>query len=435
MQIFGFDISMKRLRPAEEAEERTTACAPKSSDMIWDDDGLRSKAGVSVSVERALSVPGVWAAVKTISETLASLPFGIYQRTEEGSKLATNHSIYNLLTLEPSELYSAYDFRRALFAKACFGNAFARIYRNGVGRPIELRIINDAKVTPFLTKEGTLRYMLEPNNNAVREVLLPMEVLHIKGFTLDGIAGADVIRTHRETMGMAIAANEWGGAFFGNGAHLGGIIEYAGSLDKEQEKRLYSRFNRNAVGPSNVGKWKVLDAGMKATPHQLDPEKAMLNETRTFQVDESARIFGIPAHLVGQLDRATFNNIETMNVQFVTLSLRPWAVQVEQEFTRKLLSTREKATGNYFMRMNLDGLLRGDTKSRAAYYNTLFNIGAMSPNDVRELENLNRRKGGDEYFTPLNMVGNESEETDEESQTDDEAQTQTNEDEQGEPQQ
>jgi HK97 family phage portal protein len=219
-------------------------------------------------------------------------------------------------------------------------------------------------------------------------------------------------------MGMAIAANEWGGAFFGNGAHLGGVIKYPGALDLEQEKRLIARFNRNSTGPANVGKYKVLDAGMDIVPHTLDPEKAMLNETRTFQVNEATRIFGIPAHLVQQLDRATFNNIESMNVQFVTLCLRPWAVQAEQEHMRKLLSYNEKQSGQYFIRMNLDGLLRGDTQSRAQYYNTMFNIGALSSNDIRALENLNKREGGDEYFVPLNMVSNDKEDAGEDSQTD-----------------
>ena len=157
-------------------------------------------------------------------------------------------------------------------------------------------------------------------------------------------------------------------------------------------------------GVRNAGKTLILDAGVKYERMGLDLEEAGLIPYRNMAVDDAARIFGIPAHLLAQLDRATFNNIEVMNTQFVTLCLRPWAVQMEQEFSRKLLSGNEKQNRSHYIRINLDGLLRGDTESRASYYNTMFNIGAMSPNDIRDMENLNRRPEGDQYYTPLNMT-------------------------------
>ena len=399
MQIFGYTISRKK-------EERSGIINVSGPRDVWGQisESTFNLTGLNVTAKSALSVPGIWAAVKTIAETLASLPFDLYERTENGSALSTNHPIFNLLKLEPSEFYSAYELKRTLMVHACFGDGFARIYRNGVGRPTELRIMPMGSVDPF-ENNGRLYYVC--NINGTREVVSASDMIHIKGLSLDGIDGLNVASVHRETLGMSIAANEYGAAFFGNGAHVGGVVTYPGELKPEQRTTLLRKLFGQNTGVPNVGKNMVLDGGMTYTKIGLTPAEAMLNDARNFQVNESARIFGIPAHLLQQLDRATFNNIETMNTQFVSLCLRPWAVQIEQEFTRKMLSGAEKASGRYFVRFNLDGLLRGDTAARAQYYNTMFNIGAMSPNDIRELENMNRRDGGDEYFVPLNMAGSD----------------------------
>lgn len=359
---------------------------------------------VTVTRETALSVPAIWAAVRTISETLASLPFSIYETTDGGSRIATGHPLFNLIKLEPSPDYSAYDFRKALIANSCFGDAYAKIYRNGVGRAVRLELLDPLMVTPWQDNNGNRWYIVvrQVGDQSKYETLRQEEVLHIKGFTLNGVTSKSVTATHRDTLGMTIAANQYGAAFFGNGAHVGGVIEYPLELSESERAKISSAVDSKYGGVRHVGKTMVLDAGMKYTKVGLNPNEAMLNDARNFQVLESSRIFGVPAHLLAQLDRATFSNIEVMNVQFVNLCLRPFAVGIEQEFARKLLTSSEKTSGAFFFRHNLDGLLRGDTEARSKYYQAMLNAMVYTINDVRALENMNAVPWGD---TPYAQAG------------------------------
>ena len=404
MRIAGYDIGLFYWRKAEQRNANALNYNP--SNLGWSGFMLPSSNLVNVIVnkETALSVPAIWAAVRTISETLASLPFSIYQRTDNGSQEATGHPLYNLVKLEPSPDYSSYDFRRALVANACFGNAYAKIYRNGIGRAVRLELLDPAMVTPWQDNNGARWYIVvrQLGDKPIYETLRQDEVLHIKGLTLDGIAGKDVVNTHRDTLGMSIAANQYGAAFFGNGAHVGGVLEYPLELTEPERAKISQAIDAKYGGVGHVGKTMVLDAGMKYTKTGLNPNEAMLNDARNFQVLESSRIFGVPAHLLSQLDRATFSNIEVMNVQFVNQCLRPFAVGMEQEFARKLLTASEKASGEYFFRTNLDGLLRGDTEARAKYYDTMIKSMVYTINDVRALENMNTVPWGD---TPYAQAG------------------------------
>jgi HK97 family phage portal protein len=226
-------------------------------------------------------------------------------------------------------------------------------------------------------------------------------MLHVRGVTLDGINGVDVVRTFRDSFGMGIAATEYGAAYYGNGAHTDKAVLFPGVLTPQNRAILEQKINEK-TGPRNAGKMLVLDGGMTIDELSSDPGKASLNDVRKFQADEYARIFGVPAHLIGQLDRATFNNIETMNTQFVTLCLNPWAEQVEQEFAVKLLTENEKTADRFFFRFNLDGLMRGDTAARATYVDTMLKNMVYTINDVRQLDNLNTVPWGD---TPYAQAG------------------------------
>jgi HK97 family phage portal protein len=401
MRLFGYEI-----KKAEQAEERNCAPASDASPLLW---GALTQAFLlgEATPQRALAVPAFWAAIKVISETLASLPTHVYRITDEGSSLDAKHPVQRLLMREANEMQTAYDFRRTLYANACFGNAYAKIYKNGIGRPVRLEILQSEYVKPVQGTNG--RYYYEySQQSGKKELYTPAEVIHIKGMSLDGMVGMNVGRIHKDTINASYEAQRFAGEFYGNGAHVSGALVYPQSLTKDQREAAEKKIAR-VSGTQSAGKTMVLDAGVKYERFGLDMEESGLVEYRNMGVDDMARIFGVPAHLLAQLDRATFNNIEVMSTQFVTLCLRPWAVQVEQEFSRKLLSGEERENGTHFIRINLDGLLRGDTESRAAYYNTMFNIGAMSPNDIREHENMNKREGGDEYYTPLNMSNKEAE--------------------------
>ncbi len=362
--------------------------------------------GVSVTKESALSVPAIWSAVDVVSKTLASLPFDIYRREGKETEIAEDHPIRYIIKTEPMPYMSAFNFKRALYADACFGNAYAKIYRNGIGRPVELEKLDSRSVTIWHDNAGQMWYRVSRTVNGQwrDEMLKPADVIHIKGLTLNGMAGEDVITRHQDTLGISVAANRYGAAFFGNGAHVGGVVEYPGTLDPKQRTLLSSKVNSEYSGPDNVAKTMILDAGMKYSKVGLNPAEAMLNDARGFQVNESARIFGVPAHILQQLDRATFNNIETMNIQFVVLCLVPFAVQVEDEFKIKLLNPSEKRAGNLFFKHNMNALMRGDVKSRGEYYDRMQKNLTYTINDIRALDDLNPVPWGDLPFAQAGMV-------------------------------
>lgn len=398
--------------PIQQVEQRSDLTL---SEWRWWDTDIQAVTpnGVIVTRDGALSVPAIWDAVNKVSRTLASLPFGIFEQTDSGSAPAKRHPAYNLVRIQPTpnlKLYSSFDFRAALFAQACFGDAFAKIHRNGIGRPTDLELLDASTVSQFRASSGRLYYIVrrQVGEKYVEETLDAQNVLHIKGLTLNGLCGKSVVSTHRDTISTSISSERFGNAYFSNGAHTGGFIYYPHELKPDQREIARKKFSQKYGGVGNAGQWVFLDGGMKAEKISVDLQEAMLNETRNFQVNQAARIFGVPVPLLAQLDKATLNNMETMGIQFVTLCLRPWAVQTEQEFAIKLLTSDELQSERFYFRFNFAALLRGDTQSRAAYYKQALGgvstgIGWMTVNEVRELENLDKVDDGDEVFTAEKM--------------------------------
>lgn len=387
-----------------DAESRNMSPATCTPTDIWGQPNDWNAYGVSVNSNAALSVPAVWDAVKKVSETLASLPLDLFERTAEGSQPAEGHAVRYLIRTEPSPYVTSYDFRRALFGRACFCDAFARIHRNGIGRPVRLELM-EGNVYVGKTTEGGNYYSWTPlySKNKTTEILMPYEVLHIKGFSLDTKQGLSVATVHRDTLGFAIGANQYGNAFFANNASVDKVLTVQGALRPDQQAQLQAKIS-GVSGAKKTGSTLVLDAGMDLKRIGLNPEESMLNESRSFQVNEISRVFGVPVHLLQNMDRATFNNIEAMNTTFVTLCLRPWAVQAEQEMLIKLLTRDEKLSERYFFRHNFEGLLRGDTAARSAFYASAILNGYMTRNEVREKENLNTIEGLDKPLVPVNMA-------------------------------
>lgn len=410
--------------------------------------GYTTGAGVTVSRQTALSVPAIWSAVDTICKTLASLPFGIFRETDMGSKPATSHPVYHLVRINPTPdlgLYTAYHFKYSLFLQACFGDAFAKVHRNGIGRPTNLELLDQDTVTVYQREDARLYYVVRRmvGNSYKEEVLFPRDILHIKGLTINGLTGADVTDFQRDNISTSIAAEKYGNNWFGNGATPSGALVYPQELKKEQRDNAERKISDKFGGTKNSGKVMVLDAGVKFEQFTSDPQKSMLSETRSFQVNQSARIFGVPVPMLGQLDNATLNNMETLQTQFVNLCLRPWAVQTEQEFTLKLLTRDEWMSESYFFRFNFAALLRGDTKARSEYYKQALGgpstgIGWMSPDEVRILETLDRLPGkeGDKVFTldALLAYQNQQNGSQEVAQPETDDENETNETDNGEPQ-
>ena len=234
-------------------------------------------------------------------------------------------------------------------------------------------------------------------------ILKPSDVLHIPGLGFDGLVGYSPIAMAKNAIGLAIATEEYGAKFFANGATPGGLLEYPGVV--KDPERVRDSWNRGFSGSQNAGKVAILEEGMKYTPISIAPEQAQFLETRKFQINEIARIFRVPPHMVGDLEKSSFSNIEQQSLEFVKYTLDPWVVRWEQSLSRALFTPDEKTC--YFFKFNLEGLLRGDYQSRMNGYATARQNGWMSANDIRELENLDRipeEDGGDLYLVNGNML-------------------------------
>jgi HK97 family phage portal protein len=384
-------------------------CQPTSGVAGWWDSlwGIDTKSGIKVNRKSILGIPAVWRAVSILGGSIASLKIGLYRETNAGSEIQRKHPLSRLFAHEPHPHYSTFEFIRTLVINASLGNGYAWIERDQItARPKRLHILDPDQTQVYLSTEGILLYYTHYLNKTL--VLLHDEVIHLAAPSFDAINGEKVVETHRENFGVGIAATQYGSAFFGNGATPSGVIYSPDKLDDSTRDRIRKGWFAKYGGVDKVGQTAVLDGGMTFTKIGLNPQETQLVECRKFTVAEVSRIFGVPPHLLHDLDRATFNSVEMLSISFVQFTLLHYAKQIEAEFNRKLLTEAEKDSGAFFFRFNIDSLLRGDTASRAAYYNTLFNVGAISSNEIRRLENMNDREGGDEYFVSLAMKGSQS---------------------------
>ncbi len=360
-----------------------------------------------VTERTALQVASVYACVRVLAEAVAQLPLHLYQYTGEGSKRkAIDHPLYRLLHDEPNPEMSSFVFRETMMVHLLlFGNAYSQIVRNGKGEVVGLYPLMPNRMKVDRDSNGHLYYeytLSADDAPQVRKaVLKPSDVLHIPGLGFDGLVGYSPIAVAKNAIGMSIATEEYGAKFFANGATPGGILEYPGVIKDPEAVR--DAWNSGFSG-NNTHKVAVLEEGMKYTPISISPDEAQFLDTRKFQLDEIARIFRVPPHLIGDLEHSTFSNIEQQSLEFVTYSLQPWLVRWEQGIQRVLLSDAEK--GDYFVKFNVDGLLRGDYQSRMNGYAVGRQNGWLSANDIRQLENLDcipAEDGGDLYLVNGNM--------------------------------
>ena len=362
--------------------------------------GRKTLAGVRVNEVTAWNISGVYACIRLISETIGSLPLSVYRRLPRGKEQLPNHPVNRLLHDTPNPEMTSMVFRETLQANLLsWGNAYAEIQRNGIGRPVALWPLLSSQVTPERNNAGTIQYRVRETGKDER-ILTPWDVLHVPGMGWNGIVGQSQVRLARETLGLTIAAEEFGSTFFGNGAHAGGILEHPAKISDEANARLRKSWEEMHQGSENAHKTAILEEGMKWNPITIPPDDAQFLETRKFQMEEIARWYNVPPHKIGLLDKATFSNITEQSIEFVVDTIRPWLVRWEQEIKRKLFAQTET---DLFAKHNDNGLMRGDPKTRGEFYTKGFNLGALSPNDIRELEDENPIDGGDAYYRPLNM--------------------------------
>ena len=361
-----------------------------------------SSSGKAVNEKTALHTTAVYACVRILAETIASLPFHTYRYTLNGKEKAIEHPIYYLLHSEPNPEMTSFVFRETLMSHLLlWGNAYAQIIRDGRGRVLGLYPLLPNKVIVNRNQHGELVYQYEKDGQTY--FLRSYEVLHIPGLGFDGLIGYSPIAMAKNAIGMAIATEEYGAKFFANGANPGGVLEHPGVV--KDPARIRESWNAVYQGSSNAHRVAVLEEGMKFQSIGIPPEQAQFLETRKFQINEIARIFRIPPHMIGDLEKSSFSNIEQQSLEFVMYTLDPWVVRWEQAIQRALFTENEKR--QYFVKFNVDGLLRGDYQSRMNGYAVGRQNGWLSANDIRELENLNRIPedlGGDLYLINGNMT-------------------------------
>ena len=370
-----------------------------------------SAAGKRVNERSAMQMTAVYSCVRILAEAVAGLPLHLYRYKEDGGKeKALDHPLYLLLHDEPNPEMSSFVFRETLMTHLLlWGNAYAQIIRNGRGEVMALYPLMPDRMAVDRDDKGQLYYEYTtsaddaPISKGSIVRLKPSDVLHIPGLGFDGLVGYSPIAMAKNAIGLAIATEEYGSKFFANGAQPSGVLEHPGTIKDPQ--RVRDSWMSQFGGSANSNKIAVLEEGLKYTPISISPEQAQFLETRKFQINEIARIFRVPPHMVGDLEKSSFSNIEQQSLEFVKYTLEPWLVRWEQSIQRTLFSADEKK--RYFVRFNVEGLLRGDYASRMNGYAVGRQNGWMSANDIRELENLDRipaEEGGDSYLINGNMT-------------------------------
>ena len=370
-----------------------------------------STSGKRVTEQTAMQMTAVYSCVRILSEAVAGLPLHLYKYNDKGGKeKAIDHPLYRLLHDEPNPEMTSFIFRETLMTHLLlWGNAYSQIIRNGKGEIVALYPLMPNKMKVDRDEKGVLYYEYTHStdeadtmkNTTVR--LSSYDVLHIPGLGFDGLVGYSPIAMAKNAIGMAIACEEYGAKFFANGAAPSGVLEHPGVIKDPQ--RVRDSWQSTYGGTANAHRVAVLEEGMKYTPISISPEQAQFLETRKFQINEIARIFRVPPHMVGDLEKSSFSNIEQQSLEFVKYTLDPWVIRWEQALSRALFTEEEKTS--MFIKFNLEGLLRGDYVSRMSGYATARQNGWMSANDIRELENLDLipdEQGGNLYLINGSML-------------------------------
>lgn len=359
--------------------------------------------GKSVSALSAMQTSAVYACVRVIAETVASLPLNVFEITDEGSRKAYDHPLYRLLHDEPNSEMTSFIWRETMLTHLLlWGNSYTQIIRSGRNGILGLYPLLPDQMTVDRASNGELTYEYTTSSGQTVK-LRPEDVLHIPGLGFDGIMGYSPIAMEKNAIGLALATEEYGSKFFQNGARPGGVLTHPHTV--KDPKKLQESWNAAYGGSTNSGRVAVLEEGMEYKPITMPNNEAQYLETRKFQVEEICRIYRVPPHMIGDLSHATFSNIEHQSISFAVHTIRPWLTRIEQGINRALIAEGEKT--RFYVQFNLDGLMRGDYKSRMEGYAIARQNGWMSANDIRELENMNPipdEEGGNTYLCNGNMI-------------------------------
>jgi HK97 family phage portal protein len=359
----------------------------------------RSVSGTYITETAAFNIVSVNACVRILSETIASLPLVVYQREPDGSKKeATQHPLYSLFKYGPNADQTPMQMlEQQMVALTLRGNAYAQVIRDGGNR---VNQIVPLKAEAVSVSDDGKRFVYSPEKGTPREFSKD-SIWRIAGLTSDGFLGFSPISLLRDPAGISYDLQESQGAMIRNGLMPSGVFEFPGKIDEKHFENVKERL-RDMKGSANRGEPLILQSGMQYKGLSISPQDAQLLESRKFQIAEIARVFRVPLHMLGELDKATFSNIEHQSLEFVIHTIRPWCERIEQTITRDLIG--KPGQSKYFAEFNLDALLRGDLSSRYTAYGMAIKDGWMSRNEARTKENMNPADGLDDFMTPLNMA-------------------------------
>lgn len=393
------------------APERLSAMPAPDDDFWYLQAPRASITGLRVGPEGAMTSVAYWACVGVIATTLATLPFSVYRRLRRGKEVAADHEVHYLIHDAPNEEQTAVEFWETAFVHILTtGNAFARIYMDTAARVQAMQLLDPARVSVKRDQKTGVKFY-EVLEGTQRRIYFDDDILHIPGLG-DGLVGYSPVQKHRRTIELAMAQEEYQLRYFANNARPGMYLKHPGSLSDKAKNNLLASWNKIHQGLQNAGNPGVLEEGMTVETVGSAARDMEFLAMQKFSVEQVARIFRVPLHLIQSLDKATFGNIEHQSIDFVMHTVRPWARRVEARVNRTLFGPKESA--RYFAEFNLEGLLRGDSAGRAAFYATMRNAGIMTANEIREKENLNPIEGGDELLVqgamvPASQVGQQQE--------------------------
>ncbi len=387
-------MRLNPFRRSKQVEERESLTNPTQQ---WIDSmSGRSSSGVNVNVTSTYSLPAWWCAVRLISDTIASLPLHIYKRVNDSKVIATDNPLYTILHDSPNSEQTAFQLRQTMQAHLLTrGNAYMQIQRSNSGKIIALWPVHPDNIK---VKKENNSIWYEFDN---KKILSSSEILHIRGLGSDGIIGYSPIHMLKGSLGLALGEREYAASWFNNSAIPSGILTSPGRLSDDAAANLKRSWSSMHKGVKQGNKFAILEEGLKFQPISLPPEQSQWIESRRFSVQDIARIFMVPVHMLGELAAgASYGSIEQSSIEYVTYCIRPWLILWEQQLDKSLLQNDP----NLFCKFKVDALLRGDTSTRYNAYSIGRSNGWLSPNDIRSLEDMTPIDGGDEYLTPLNMV-------------------------------
>ena len=357
--------------------------------------------GRRVSPQLAMQLTAVFSCVRVLAESVGMLPCSLYEQLDRGNRRAVRERLNKLLSTKPNNYMTPQEFWELLIACLCLRGNFYAYKVKALGEVVELLPLDPSSVTPKLNSKWEPEYQVTfPDGK--RDTLSQDDIWHVRIFTLDGLTGLSPIAYAKQAVGLGLATEEHGSRLFGNGAVTSGVLQTDQYLKDDAYERLKTDFENRHQGLANAHKPMILEMGLKWQQISMTSEDAQFLETRKFQLEEICRIFRVPLHMIQNTDRATFNNIENLGIGFINYSLVPYLTRIEQRINVGLVKSSKQ--GVFYAKFNTGALLRGDMKSRFDAYATGINWGIYSPNECRELEELNPRDGGDIWLTPMNMT-------------------------------